>query len=219
MENTTEQRCLINRLKNLSVGPFRGFARQEEFDLDSELVLMYGPNGTGKTSFCEALEYCLLSNVAEAESKRFRNQDDYLKNAHTNSFIPPTLVGVDGKGQDIPVVASEEFYRFCFVEKNRIDNFSRVAAQIPSKQTELISTLFGLEKFSDFVHNFTDSMDRYIDLEGAKFKELKLKQEEIIGNQQQLKMSIPEELEKLDNKESVLAEEYRKNCKFSQMDQ
>ncbi|MGF3860388.1 AAA family ATPase [Salmonella enterica] len=39
-------------------------------------MLIYGPNGTGKSSFCEALEYTLLGNVAEAESKRFRNQNE-----------------------------------------------------------------------------------------------------------------------------------------------
>ena len=68
----------ITRLKSLKVGPFRGFVRQEVFDLDSPLALVYGPNGTGKSSFCEALEYGLLGNVAEAESKRIRTQE-YLK--------------------------------------------------------------------------------------------------------------------------------------------
>ena len=60
----------ISRLTNLSVGPFRGFAREEKFNLNSSLVLIYGPNGTGKSSFCEALEYGLLGNVSEAEAKR-----------------------------------------------------------------------------------------------------------------------------------------------------
>lgn len=63
----------------MSVGPFRAFARQEEFDLESRLVLIYGPNGTGKSSFCETLEYCLLGNVIDAENKRFHNQNEYLK--------------------------------------------------------------------------------------------------------------------------------------------
>ena len=93
----TEQTCPFNQVKSLSVGPFRGFARPEAFDLNSQLVLIYGPNGTGKSSFCEALEYGLLGNVVEAESKRFRNQNDYLKNAHTNRFSHPVLFGVDNQ--------------------------------------------------------------------------------------------------------------------------
>ncbi|HEX3047094.1 MAG TPA: ATP-binding protein, partial [Bacillota bacterium] len=192
-EQATEQTCPFTLLKSLSVGPFRGFAKQEDFDLASQLVLIYGPNGTGKSSFCEALEYSLLGNVAEAEIKRFRNQDDYLKNAHTNSFTPPILIGLNNQKNDIPVTANEVLFRFCFVEKNRIDNFSRIAAQAPAKQTELISTLFGLDAFSDFVRNFTDSMDnRYIDLEGAKAKELNEKRKMLAGYQQQLE-TIPKE--------------------------
>lgn len=216
-EQPTEQTCPFTQIKSLSVGPFRGFAKQEDFDLASQLVLIYGPNGTGKSSFCEALEYGLLSNVAEAESKRFRNQHDYLKNAHTNSFTPPILIGVDNQGTDIPISANEALFRFCFVEKNRIDNFSRIAAQAPAKQAELISTLFGLDAFSEFVRNFTDSMDRYIDFEGAKAKELNKKRQVLAGFQQLLETTIPEELQKLDEDENVLSKEFRSDCTFLQM--
>lgn len=217
-EQAAEQSCPIIQLKSLSVGPFRGFARREDFDLASQLVLIYGPNGTGKSSFCEALEYALLGNVAEAEIKRFRNQHEYLKNAHIKSFTPPILVGEDTQGNDIPVSANEALYRFCFVEKNRIDNFARIAAQAPSKQSELISTLFGLDAFTEFVRNFTDTMDgRYIDLEGAKAKELNEKRQTLAGHQQQLKTSIPEELQNIENEEKTLGREYREDCSFTQM--
>lgn len=213
-----EQYYPINLLKSLSVGPFRGFAKQENFDLTSQLVLIYGPNGTGKSSFCEALEYGLLGNVGEAESKRFRNQQDYLKNAHTNNFTPPVLVGADSQGNDVLISANEALFRFCFVEKNRIDNFSRIAAQAPSKQSELISTLFGLDAFTEFVRNFTDTMDgRYIDLEGTKAKELNEKRQTLAGHQQQLKTTIPEELNNIGEEEKVLANKYREGCTFTQM--
>ncbi|MDW7651228.1 MAG: AAA family ATPase [Bacillota bacterium] len=215
-EQATVQTCPLTQIKSLSVGPFRGFVKQEDFDLASQLVLIYGPNGTGKSSFCEALEYSLLGNVTEAESKRFRNQNDYLKNAHTNSFTPPILIGLDNQENDILISADEALFRFCFVDKNRIDNFSRIAAQAPAKQTELISTLFGLAAFSEFVRNFTDSMDRYIDLEGVKSKELSVKRQVLAGFQQQL-TTIPEELQKLDEDENVLAKEFRVDCTFSQM--
>ncbi|MCF8054745.1 MAG: AAA family ATPase [Deltaproteobacteria bacterium] len=217
-EQVTEQTCPIIQLKSISVGPFRGFAKQEDFDLDSKLVLIYGPNGTGKSSFCEALEYGLLGNVAEAESKRFRNQQDYLKNAYTESFTPPTLVGLDSQGNDISITRNEVLYRFCFVEKNRIDNFSRIAAQAPAKQTELISSLFGLDAFTEFVRNFTDTMDcRYIVLEGVKAKELVKKREVLAGYQQQLKTTFPEEIQNIEKEERDLAQAYREGCTLPQM--
>ena len=122
-ENLSVDSSPITQLKSLSVGPFRGFSREENFDLGSNLVLIYGPNGTGKSSFCEALEYSLLGNVAEAESKRFRDQQRYLRNAYVDRFSAPKLLGLNEDGQEIPVVSDDALYRFCFVEKNRIDNF------------------------------------------------------------------------------------------------
>lgn len=216
-QQTTSQICPFTRLKSISVGPFRGFAKQEDFDLASQLVLIYGPNGTGKSSFCEALEFGLLGSVAEAESKRFYPQD-YLKNAHTKTFSPPELIGTDTEGNDISISANEALYRFCFVEKNRIDSFSRIAAQAPAKQTELISTLFGLDAFTKFVGNFTSTMDdRYIDLQGTKAKELDKKREALAGYQQQLKTIIPDELKGIEEAENTLAKDYREGCKFEEL--
>lgn len=207
----------IRQLKSLQVGPFRGFAKPEDFDLASSLVLIYGPNGTGKSSFCEALEYGLLGNVAEAESKRFREPNDYLKNAHTNTFIAPVIKATDSQGQEVVEKANEAAYRFCFVEKNRIDSFSRIAAQTPAKQTELISTLFGLDSFNEFVRNFSAEIDsRYIDLVGVKAEALKQKRQTLAGSEQQCKTNL-EELEKLNAEEIALANQYRVGFTFAQM--
>ena len=218
LEQATKQTCSITRLTKLSVGPFRGFSKQEDFDLASQLVLIYGPNGTGKSSFCEALEYCLLGTVAEAENKRFRNQQDYLVNAYTKRFMPPALIAEDNQGNYLSVSANEALLRFCFVEKSRIDNFSRIAAQAPAKQSELISTLFGLDVYTEFVRNFTDTInDKYIDLEGAKAKDLATKRRTLAGYEQQLKITIPEEFQNIENEQGILANEYRNDCTFVEM--
>lgn len=207
----------IRQLKSLCVGPFRGFAKSEYFDLSSSLVLIYGPNGTGKSSFCESLEYGLLGSVADAESKRFRDQNDYLKNAHANTFSAPVIWATDSQGQDAVVQANEAVYRFFFVEKNRIDSFSRIAAQTPAKQTELISTLFGLDSFNEFVHNFSAEIEgRYIDMIGKKAEMLKQKRQSLAGSEQQINTNI-EELRKLDTEEISLASQYREGITFAQM--
>lgn len=207
----------ICQLKSLHVGPFRGFSKPEDFDLASSLVLIYGPNGTGKSSFCEALEYGLLGSVADAESKRFREQNDYLKNAHTNTFTAPKIRAIDSQGQEVAVQGNEALYRFCFVEKNRIDNFSRIAAQTPAKQTALISTLFGLDSFNEFVHNFSAEFDgRYIDLIGVKATTLAKKRQSLAGSEQQRKTNT-EELGRLDVEEITLANQYREGVTFAQM--
>lgn len=212
-----EQKTKITKIKSMTVGPFRGFSKSEHFDLDSSLVLIYGPNGTGKSSFCEALEYCLLGNVEDAENKRFRNQSEYLKNAHVNQFLAPILKAEDSQNTLLNVKPDEQTYRFCFIEKNRIDNFSRIAAQVPSKQSELISTLFGLESFTEFVRNFTSDMDgRYIDVIGEKSKELGEKRSQLLGSEQQIKMHT-ELLSDIQLEEVALAARYKEKISFDQM--
>ena len=216
-ELAVEKTSPITQIKSMTVGPFRGFSRQEVFDLESRLVLIYGPNGTGKSSFCEALEYGLLGNVAEAESKRFRDQGDYLKNAHINRFSTPVVTGLSEQGDEVEIDENEALFRFCFIEKNRIDSFSRIAAQAPAKQTELISTLFGLDSFNEFVRNFTSDIDgKYIDITGVKAAQLAQKRQALSGAQQQISTNNAE-LQKLNIEEQNLANRYRNDATFNQI--
>lgn len=146
------------RLRSMAIGPFRGFRMPEPFDLQKQVVLFYGPNGSGKTSFCEGLEFGLLGSVEEAESKRIDGRT-YLANLHVRRFEPPALRATDHQSRDVAVVANADTFRFCFIEKNRIDAFSRIAARPPAQRTELIATLFGMEKFNEFVSHFNESID------------------------------------------------------------
>lgn len=151
------------RLRQLTLGPFRGFRAQQVFDLSKRVVLCYGPNGSGKSSLCEALEYALLGAVEEAGSKRIE-QRDYLVNIHAGRFVAPVLTASDAAGNEVRVAADEDAFRFFFVEKNRIDSFSRIAATPPGRKTDLIATLFGMDKFNDFATHFNESMDAVLTL-------------------------------------------------------
>ena len=155
------------RLRSMTIGPFRGFRTPEPFDLTKRVILFYGPNGSGKTSFCEGLEYSLLGSVEEAESKRIDGRT-YLANIHAQRFEPPTLRATDNQNQEVVVSSSSDTFRFCFIEKNRIDAFSRIAARPPAERTELIATLFGMDKFNEFVNHFNESIDQQLVLTPAK---------------------------------------------------
>jgi hypothetical protein len=155
------------RLRHLTLGPFRGFRTPEPFDLQKRVILFYGPNGSGKTSLCEGLEYALLGAVEEADTKRI-DAMTYLVNVHANRFEAPVLRATDHQNREAPAAANVDIYRFCFIEKNRIDAFSRIAARPSAQRTELIATLFGMEKFNEFVSHFNDSIDQQLVLNGTK---------------------------------------------------
>ncbi|MFT4437879.1 AAA family ATPase [Caballeronia sp. 15715] len=156
-----------NKLRTFTLGPFRGFRVSESFDLAKQYVLFYGPNGSGKTSVCEGLEHALLGAVEEAESKRIAPRT-YFTNLHARRFVPPVLTAVDNEGREINVTPNADMYRFCFIEKNRIDSFSRLAARSPTQRAELIATLFGMDQFNDFVGNFNENIDNQLKLTNVK---------------------------------------------------
>ncbi|MGE0113367.1 MAG: AAA family ATPase [Steroidobacteraceae bacterium] len=155
------------RLRSLTIGPFRGFRTPETFDLQKRIILFYGPNGSGKTSFCEGLEYALLGSVEEAGTKRIDEQT-YLANVHAQGFEVPVLRATDHHHRQVAAVSNPDAFRFCFIEKNRIDAFSRIAARPPAQRTELIATLFGMDKFNEFVGHFNDSIDQQLVLTATK---------------------------------------------------
>lgn len=194
------------RLRHLTLGPFRGFCAEQLFDLRKRLVLCYGPNGSGKSSFCEALEYALLGHVEEAESKRIE-PEHYLTNIHARRFSPPTLIATDSNQREVPVRASAEKFRFCFVEKNRIDAFSRIAARPPGRRAELIATLFGMDQFSDFASHFNESMDQVLTLGNASQFALRTKRETLALDQAAIDGEVAQ-LEHLDQSAAQYSEEF-----------
>lgn len=158
-------------LNSLTVGPFRGFRTPETFHFPKRITLFSGPNGSGKTSLCEALEHALLGSVDVAGLKRI-GQGQYLANIHEGRFTAPALIGIDAQGQTVTVGANNDAFRFCFVEKHRIDNFSHIASKTAGEKTSLIAALFGMDQFYDFVANFNESMDGQLSLNAVKAQEL-----------------------------------------------
>ncbi len=200
-------------LRHLTLGPFRGFRTPEPFDLQKRVVLFYGPNGSGKTSFCEGLEYALLGAVEEADSKRIDIQT-YLVNVHANRFEPPVLRATDHQNCEVPVAANADTYRFCFIEKDRIDAFSRIAARPPAQRTELIATLFGMDKFNEFVNHFNESIDSQLVLTGTKQLALTMLRNTLAADQAMVNCEAQALLD-LTNGEATLALTYSEGVTYA----
>lgn len=155
---STSKEKRIKRIKSLEVDSFRGFATSRTFNLDKQYVFLYGPNGSGKTSFSEALEYGLLGNIEEANVDNIK-LSAYIKNTSTKKGVAPIIhCTFDDETVNI---AQEDYnaYRFAFVEKNRITDFSHVSSLNSKNQSERMAALFGLSEFSNFVQGFSKNCD------------------------------------------------------------
>lgn len=166
------------RLDRMEIEEFRGFSNKEKLDLSKDFTFVYGPNGTGKSCFCEALEYSLLGSIEEAVAKRIPVQQ-YVKNVFTNSAKKP-LVYVKSGNEIKPIEPNPELFSFCFIEKNRIENFSRIATDSPTGQQQKLSALFGLDEWNNFVKNFNSELITYLPSTNKNISSFKTMNEKMI---------------------------------------
>jgi recombinational DNA repair ATPase RecF len=64
---------------------FRGFNRRQRINLDASAVIVVGPNGTGKTSFFDAIQWLLLGSLERLEKWRVRRNDEHIANRYRGS--------------------------------------------------------------------------------------------------------------------------------------
>lgn len=201
-----------SRLEDIVVGPFRGFRFEKTIPFSKRYTLIYGPNGAGKTSLCEALEFALLGEVKEAAAKRLDTPlDHYLKNIHEKTFTPPVLHGLYEGGVSGAVSADADQYRFCFIEKNRIDDFARLSARTSAKADSLIALLFGLDAFDAFINGFTNKLK--LEEESPRRREWDEKQRALEASRQVI-AGEAEAVARLKEEEGILAHEYQEGATF-----
>lgn len=62
----------------VEIEAFRGFNERQRIDLDASAVIILGPNGTGKTSLFDAMQWLLLGSLERLERFRVHKNDEQL---------------------------------------------------------------------------------------------------------------------------------------------
>jgi exonuclease SbcC len=68
-----------SRLVSLAVEGFRAYRDVQTFDLDASVVVLYGPNGLGKTSLFDAIDYAATGRIGRLCSHQRRSQTDFSR--------------------------------------------------------------------------------------------------------------------------------------------
>lgn len=80
------------KINKLTIKGFRGFNKEESIQLNSDVILIYGLNGSGKSSFTEALEWLFFEEISRQRLSRCKSEyqfEEYLKNLFYTSTDNP----------------------------------------------------------------------------------------------------------------------------------
>lgn len=203
-KEASENKKKIIRLHRLSIKGFRGFSEAKEFDFSKPHVFIYGQNGTGKSSICEALEYKLTGRIHEAKSKRF-DEFKYTKNINEPNGKVNLLVEYSDGSISESIASSEN--EFMFIERNRIESFARVSSYSNSEKQSRLSLLFGLEEFNKFCIGFSASINNSLLVNPLKNNELDIKRKSIDSSKTIIN-NHKEQIKGFESRKNKLMEKY-----------
>lgn len=89
------------RIKKLSIEAFRAYKQRQEFDLDADIVVFYGPNGLGKTSLFDALDYVCTGRIGRLCTNKKISSEDFISLArHLDPTANKGVVSLDAYQND-----------------------------------------------------------------------------------------------------------------------
>ena len=86
------------RLEALTVSDFRAYRKPQTFELGSDLTVLYGPNGFGKTSFFDAVDFVFTGDIGRlniTDDAHFRKTATHL-DSETNDADVALLFSTNG---------------------------------------------------------------------------------------------------------------------------
>lgn len=143
----------IKQLTKLTVSCFRGFQTTHEFEFGKKYTFIYGPNGTGKTSLVDALEYALNGRINEADAREIPTER-YISNVYSGEPSKINLMGIDKTGHEVLIEPDPEAFSLSILERNRIDSFARISVGSSKSTMSRLADLVGLNQWNNFVKEF-----------------------------------------------------------------
>lgn len=134
------------RLDNIRLSWFRGSAEEVKLDLDSKNVVVYGSNGSGKSTFVDGLEYIIRNGRISHLSHEYsgRRQEKGIRNTHTPQ----------GVESSVTVTFEDDSYLVTEIEPNGAFSISSEPPELQSvmQRWPLENHLLRQDEVANFVH-------------------------------------------------------------------
>jgi DNA sulfur modification protein DndD len=199
------------KLDSIQIKNFRGFGSLDNsdkgfvFHLHNKKNIFFAPNGGGKTSLCEALEYSLTDNVKECVRRKIRLKQ-YISR---DSNKPEINIKWHGKFID-PLKLTMEDHQFFgqgIIEKNRLNEFSFLGSKDTGvTESDIMAVLLGLGDLDDLINSFVNP--RSFTVDDYKRNITFLKNEDISKKHEQLTLETTEYQNKINDLEVLHLKKY-----------
>jgi len=136
------------RLSSVSIESFRGFGREVRFDCSGEALILVGPNGYGKTSFFDAIVWCLFGDIPRLRGTRDSVGTDYIANAF-GSVAPRVTVAFEHEGRVASLTRTRQ--GLVLVDHDGSDLSAERALQWIA---DLVGASLGARSYSVFDHSY-----------------------------------------------------------------
>ena len=90
-------------IDEVSIEGFRGINKKLKLKMHEAVCLLYGRNGTGKTSVLQAIEWCLTGKLPYLEGREFRYEDAIVNMFSPEKTAVVSIVLKDGNGKALTV--------------------------------------------------------------------------------------------------------------------
>ncbi|MGB7401274.1 MAG: hypothetical protein WA916_01765, partial [Arcobacter sp.] len=188
IKNNTKKLNYIPNLKSVQIKNFRSFGHFDskdkgvKFEFDKNKNILFAPNGGGKSSFCEALEYKLTGEIKEAKRRNI-GIGSYVK--YKESFIPNIKVEFFKEDYELSL-EDKSLLKYTFIEKNRLNEFALLGSKdTGTNERDILAILLDLEEFDSFISKFVQA--KSLALDSLKSNTLKTKNSELVENMNKIK--------------------------------
>jgi len=92
------------KVKRICIKNFRGIGKKLDLDTDADIVVIYGPNGTGKTSIIDAIEWTITGEVERLWGRNYDkpvNVNESLVNLFSVKRLAEVQVEFNKNGESI----------------------------------------------------------------------------------------------------------------------
>ena len=199
-------------IKSLTIKGFKGFGNEITIDFTrrAKKLVIYGENGSGKTSIMEALKILLDSSVDKIELEKYKNIfsengiEISIKTTNGKNIDLKTKIerGKDERGNDIriPVTSSEDY-----------DSDVKTYLEAISKSTTVLSyrklmKIYDIKTDEDFYDLFVRNIMAYYLIPPRKEKTLIQELEEL----EKFKNESPRAKKRIEEKENAIKAEINK---------